>query len=275
MTVLMSSGFSSGFDDGKPGEHEMGNVSELKVASSWSAAEQRTREDLTVVARGLAELGWTKLIFNHITARVPDEKDTFLINPSGLFYDQLRASDFVKIDLDGNPIGQNRWQAGRAGFVIHSAVYAARPDVTATIHTHTEGGAIVSTLKAGLLPLTLEAAQFYGRVGYHDFEGMAHDTDERARIAADLGDKAALVMRNHGLVVTGSTLAEAFHRNFNLEYACRIQAAALATGSELNFISDEAARKTVEQVVSAPGRSEPLIEALRRRWEERDPSIRN
>lgn len=252
----------------------MSTVAELKTARGWSPAEQRTREDLAAIARALAELGWTKLIFNHITARVPGEDGAFLINPHGLFYDQLRASDFVKIDLDGTPIGENLWAAGRAGFVIHSAVYAARPDVTATIHTHTDGGTIVSTLKEGLLPLTLEAAQFYGRVGYHDFEGMAHDTDERLGIAEALGQNAALIMRNHGLVVTGATIAEAFHRNYNLEHACKIQVGALATGRELVYISEAAATRTVRQVLSSPQRSEPLLEAIRRRLDRSDPSYR-
>ncbi|GAA4328078.1 class II aldolase/adducin family protein [Pigmentiphaga soli] len=240
----------------------------------WSAAEQQTREDLAAVARSLAELGWTKLVFNHITARVPDQPDAFLVNPAGVFYDQLRASDFVKLDLDGNPVGPNRWTFGRASFVIHSAVYAARPDVVATIHTHTDGGTVVSALQEGLLPLTLEGAQFYSRVGYHDFEGMAHDIDERQRIGADLGDHAALFLRNHGLVVTGSTIAEAFHRNYNLEYACRIQAQALATGRPLNLISHEAATKTVAQVKANPARSEPLLAAIHRRLSQIDPSYK-
>ncbi|WP_170235589.1 class II aldolase/adducin family protein [Verticiella sediminum] len=241
---------------------------------SWSDAEQKTREDLAAVARSLAELGWTKLIFNHITARVPDAPEYFLVNPHGLFYDQVRASDFVKLDLDGNPVGENRWGFGRAAFVIHSAVYAARPDVACTIHTHTDGGTIVSALQEGLQPLTLEAAQFYGRVGYHDYEGMAHDVDERQRIAADLGPHAALFLRNHGLVVTGSTIAEAFHRNYNLEYACRIQAQVLATGRPLSVISHEAASRTVAQVLAHPARSEPLLEAIHRRLGQTDPSYR-
>lgn len=253
----------------------MTKVAKLETVRRWSDAEQRTREDLAVVARSLAELGWTKLVFNHIAARVPGEAGGFLINPAGLFYDELKASDFVKIDIEGNPLGENRWEAGRAGFVIHSAVYAARPDVAATIHTHAEGSAIVSALKEGVIPLTLEGAQFYGRVGYHDFEGMAHDVDERPRIAADLGDKPVLMLRNHGLLVTGASLAEAFHRNYNLEHACRIQAGALATGRELSAISHEAAEKTVRQVLAHPGRSEPLLEALRRRVAARDPSFRD
>ncbi|MEC5386422.1 class II aldolase/adducin family protein [Uliginosibacterium sp. H3] len=252
----------------------MGAKEELKVAERWSPVEQRVREELAATARALAELGWTKLIFNHITARIPDDPERFLINPYGLFYDQVRASDFVKIDYDGNLVGENKWEAGRAGFVIHSAVYRARPDVFATIHTHTDGGTIVSTLEEGLLPLTLEAAQFYGRVGYHSYEGMAHDTDERERIAEALGQHPALILRNHGLVVTGSTIAEAFHRNYNLEYACRIQAAALATGRPLTYISHEAATKTVQQVVGSPKRSEPLLEAIRRRLDQKDPSYR-
>lgn len=247
---------------------------EVRTPYPWSEAEQKTREDLAAVARALAELGWTKLIFNHITARVPDEPDTFLVNPAGLFYDQVRASDLVKLDLDGQPVGVNRWGFGRAAFVIHSAVYAARPDVVATIHTHTEGGTIVSALEEGLLPLTLEGAQFFGRVGYHDYEGMAHDIDERQRIAADLGDHAALFLRNHGLVVTGSTIAETFHRNYNLEYACRIQAQVLATGRAVHRISDEAARKTVQQVLAHPARSEPLLEAIHRRLSQTDPSYK-
>ncbi|CAN5778460.1 class II aldolase/adducin family protein [soil metagenome] len=252
----------------------MGAKPNFQVVERWSAVEQKTREELAAAARMLAELGWTKLVFNHITARIPDDPDRFLINPAGLFYDTLRASDFVKIDLDGNRVGENKWEAGRAGFVIHSAVYQARPDVFATIHTHTDGGTIVSALEDGLQPYTLEAAQFYGRVGYHDFEGMAHDIEERARIAEHLGQHAALFMRNHGLVVTGSTIAETFHRNYNLEYACRIQAAALATGQKLTRISHEAATKTVQQVIAHPARSEPLLEAIRRRLDERDPSYR-
>lgn len=247
---------------------------DLKVVEHWSPAEQKTRENLAAVARALAELGWTKLIFNHITARVPDQDGTFLINPQGLFYDEIRASDFVKVDLDGNLVGANKWTAGRAGFVIHSSVYAARPDVTTTIHTHTEGGATVSVLEEGLQTLTLEAAQFHGRIGYHDYEGMAHDIDERQRIARDLGQNKALFLRNHGILVTGATVAEAFHLTYNLEYACRIQISALATGSKLTRISAAAAEKTVKQVLSNPQRSEPLLEAVRRRLDQSDPSYR-
>ncbi len=174
--------------------------------------------------------GWTNLINNHISLRVPGTEDQFLINPYGLLYEQITASSLVKIDLEGNMLEDSPYTVNRAGFVIHSAIHMARKDLHCVLHTHTVPGQAVSALDCGLLPLNQAAMRFYNRIGYHDFEGIAQDVDERERIVADLGPHQCLIMRNHGLLTAGADVGEAFHLMYHLVRSCETQLMVLASG---------------------------------------------
>ena len=208
----------------------------------------------------------TDLIYNHITARVPGSEEEILINPYGYLYEEITASSLLKIDLDGQVLLQPEHGYGinPAGYVIHSAVHAARPDVGCVMHTHTRAGMAVSAMRCGLLPLTQTSMRFYEHVAYHDFEGPALDREERGRLIADLGPQDAMILRNHGLLVCGRTVADTFNRMYFLEGACRLQVDAMATGTELIMPSPEVARLTA-RIMSPQGnpssethRSEPM-----------------
>ena len=217
-----------------------------------SEAEQEVRVNLAACYRLAAYYGWTDLIYTHISARVPGPQAHFLINPFGLMFDEVTASNLVKIDLDGNILSATEHSIHRAGFVVHSAVHAAREDAHCVIHAHTTAGMAVSTMKCGLLPLTQHAMFFHNRTAYHDSEGLANDLSERERIAADIGNKQVLILRNHGTLVTGRTVAQAFSMMWHLEAAMRAQVAALSSGQELTMCTDELAEK-----ISARGYNEP------------------
>src|SRR5262245_4151163 len=169
------------------------------VRQRVSTEEWQARVDLAAAYRLVAHYGWTHLINNHISLRVPGTQDQFLINPYGFRYEQITASSLIKIDVDGNILDDSPYEVNRAGFVIHSAIHMARKDLHAIIHTHTVAGQAVSALDCGLLPLNQSAMRYYKRIGYHDFEGVASDLDERARIVADLGEHKCLVLKHHGL----------------------------------------------------------------------------
>jgi ribulose-5-phosphate 4-epimerase/fuculose-1-phosphate aldolase len=223
-------------------------VQELAVETpaGRSAEEQATREDLAACYRLVAKYGMSDLIYNHITARVPGEEGHFLINSYGYLYEEMTASSLYKIDLDGNVIDRpdNPYGINQAGYVIHSAVHGAREDVGCVIHTHARASIAVSIMECGLLPISQHAMRFAGDVAYHDYEGVAIDTDERARLVADLGDKNLMFLRNHGLLVLGATIAEAFNRCYWAELACKIQIDAMASGAKLVEPSDEVVNKT-------------------------------
>src|SRR5262249_29873207 len=158
-------------------------------------------------------------------------------NPYGLLFEQVTASDLVKVDLDGNIVQDTEYSINPAGFVIHSAVHAARPDAKCVLHTHTVAGMAVASIEDGLLPLTQKSMRFYNRVGYPDYEGVADDLDERSRIVASLGKHNALILRNHGLLTCGKTVASAFFTMRNLEKSCKTQIAAMSTGGTLIRLS--------------------------------------
>jgi ribulose-5-phosphate 4-epimerase/fuculose-1-phosphate aldolase len=203
------------------------------------AREWATRCELAALYRVVAHFRMTDLIDTHISARVPGEESHFLINRYGLLFEETRASDLVKVDFDGNVVdgraisGDPRFRVNRAGFTIHSAVHAARPDLHWVIHTHTAAGSAVSAQEEGLLPISQHALKFHGRLAYHDYEGIALELDERRRLVADLGRCNAMILRNHGLLVGGSSVADAFHELWFLERACQIQVHALAGGVPL------------------------------------------
>ena len=186
-------------------------------AGSISAEEQEVRIDLAGAYRLCALFGWDDLIYSHISARVPGPEHHFLINPLGLAFDEITASNLVKIDLEGNVIGDSVHRPNAPGFVIHGGIHAARDDAGAILHLHTEAGMALSMCEQGLLPLSQHALRFHGRIGYHDYEGIALSLEERGRIIANLGSHAALVFRNHGTLTVGKTVGHAFVEMVYLE----------------------------------------------------------
>ncbi|KTS30508.1 class II aldolase/adducin family protein, partial [Methylobacterium indicum] len=189
-------------------------------------AAQRVRVDLAAAYRLIHRLGLDDSIYTHISARLPGPEHHFLINPYGLRFEEVKAGNLVTVDLDGrvvdDPCGLG---INPAGFTIHSAVHAAREDALCVLHTHTVAGVAVSCQEEGLLPLNQWSMQFAGRLAYHDYEGIALDLDERQRLVADLGDKPVMVLRNHGMLTCGRSVAEAFKLMHNLERSCRAQLA--------------------------------------------------
>lgn len=197
-----------------------------------SAEEWALRLELAACYRAFDWLGWTELIYNHITARVPGPERHYLINPYGLWYSEVTASNLVKVNLAGEPVDGSRHPVNRAGFVIHSAIHAAREDAHCIIHTHSTAGSAVACKKEGLRFDNFYSAILYGEVAYHDFEGVTTDVAEQPRLVASLGNKNVLILRNHGLLVIGGCVADAFIRYWTLERACRIQAATDAMAGE-------------------------------------------
>ena len=209
------------------------------MRNNVSSEEWAVRVDLAACYRLVARYGWEDLVFTHISARVPGAEDQFLINPYGLFFDEITASSLVKIDLQGNKLEDSPYPVNPAGFVIHSAIHAARHDAQCVLHTHTLNGVAVSTQRAGLLPISQHALFVLPRLGYHDFEGPALNDDEKPRLVADLGDKTSLVLRNHGLLTVGETVADAFVAMYYLEASCAIQVRAQSGGGELISVPKE------------------------------------
>jgi len=195
-----------------------------------NATEQRLRQELAACYRLIAHFRMSDLIFTHISLRLQGPEHHFLINPYGLLFDEITASSLVKIDLQGRPVEPSPHPVNPAGFVIHSAIHAAREDAHCVLHTHTRAGCAVAALECGLLPVNQMSMEFYGRVAYHAYEGIALDMDEQQRLVADLGDKPVMILRNHGLLATGGSVAEAFLRMYYLEKACEIQLAAQSAG---------------------------------------------
>jgi ribulose-5-phosphate 4-epimerase/fuculose-1-phosphate aldolase len=192
--------------------------------------DARLRRELAAVYRLVAHFRMTDLIFTHISLRLPGPEHHFLINPYGLLFEEITASSLVKIDLTGKPVEPTPHRVNPAGFVIHSAVHAARPDAICVLHTHTRAGCAVAAQQDGLLPINQMSMEFYNRVGYHDYEGVALNLAEQKRLVADLGDHPVLILRNHGLLTVGDSAAQAFLRMYYLEKACEIQLAAQAGG---------------------------------------------
>ncbi|WP_238067622.1 MULTISPECIES: class II aldolase/adducin family protein [Pseudomonas] len=217
-----------------------------------TATEQGLRQELAACYRLIAHFRMSDLIFTHISLRLPGPEHHFLINPYGLLFDEITASSLVKIDLQGRPVEATPHPVNPAGFVIHSAIHAAREDARCVLHTHTRAGCAVAALECGLLPLNQMSMEFYGKVAYHGYEGIALDMDEQRRLVADLGDKPVMILRNHGLLTTGRSVAEAFLRMYYLEKACEIQLAAQSAGQVI-LPPAEVCRHT-ERQFNDPGR---------------------
>lgn len=206
---------------------------------SYSDAERQLRIDLAACYRLVALFGWDDLVFTHISARIPGPEHHFLINPYGMFFDEITASSLVKVDTHGAKIGENPYPVNPAGFVIHSAIHAAREDVTCVLHTHTPAGVAVSAQKAGLLPISQQATIALASVGYHGYEGIALRDDEKPRLQHDLGESTALILRNHGLLTVGPTIPDAFLAMYNLQRACEVQLLAQSSGRELVSVATQ------------------------------------
>jgi len=198
-----------------------------------SPEEWAVRVDLAACYRLIRHFGWDDLILTHNSARVPGTTNHMLINPMGLMFDEITASNLIKIDLDGNQVEPSDYEPNRAGFVIHSAIYLGRPDVECVVHTHTEDVIAVSAQEDGLLPASQWALWFTGQVASHEYEGISLDLDERQRLQASIGDKPMLLLRNHGLLATGRNVAECFHRTYLFERACAAQVKMLAAAAGL------------------------------------------
>jgi ribulose-5-phosphate 4-epimerase/fuculose-1-phosphate aldolase len=241
-----------------------------------SAEEWAVRVDLAACYRLVAHYGWEDLVFTHITARVPGAAEQFLINPYGLFFDEITASSLVKIDLAGNKLQDSPFPVNPAGFVIHSAIHAARHDARCVLHTHTLNGVAVSAQRAGLLPISQHSIFVLASLGYHDFEGPALRDDEKPRLVADLADKTSLILRNHGLLAVGETVADAFVAMYYLEASCAIQVRAQSGGGELIPVAKEIIDQAYGQVAAASrpggGRGRLIWPGLLRRLERLDPS---
>ena len=242
-------------------------------------AERKARVELAAAYRIFDMLGWVEMIFNHITVRVPGpasspESPRFLINPFGLHYREVTASNLVLIDIEGNPVRETRWPVNNAGFVIHSAIHATIPQAHCVMHTHTTTGVAVACLQEGLSPHNFYGAMLVGRVAYHEFEGVTVEPDEKERLVRDIGDKPAVILRNHGLLAWGASVPEAFLMMWTLQRACDVQIAASRAGA-VHPIRPEVFEQTVREGGPAEKRTcDDAFAALQRKLDSIDPSYR-
>jgi ribulose-5-phosphate 4-epimerase/fuculose-1-phosphate aldolase len=252
-------------------------VSEEQVRELVSDDEWQARVDLAACYRIIAMYGWDDLVFTHISARVPGPEEHFLINPYGMLFEEISASSLVKVDLDGEKVLDSPHPINPAGFVIHSAIHAARHDVGCVLHTHTKAGVAVSAQADGLLPLSQISLFPYSTLAYHDYEGIALNDDERPRLVADLGEKYALILRNHGLLTVGASVADAFLMMYALETACQTQIMALSGGAKLSRVPAAIVagiQAQAEQVTRGLG-GQIAWPGLLRKLDRRDPSFRD
>ena len=205
------------------------------VKDQVSAAEWQTRVDLAACYRLIALYGWDDLIFTHISAKVPGTED-FLINPYGMMFHEITASSLIKVDLAGKKLMESQYEINPAGYTVHSAVHEVRPDANCVLHTHTPAGVAVAAQKCGLLPLSQQSLFVLSSLAYHDYEGVFLREDEKPRLQADLGDKHFYILRNHGLVTAGGSVADTFLMMFIFQRACEIQVMAQSGGGELVHI---------------------------------------
>ena len=238
--------------------------------------EGSLRIDLAACYRLVALFGWDDLVFTHISVRLPGGSDAFLINPYGMLFEEIRASSLVKVDQRGEKLSPSDWPVNPAGFVIHSAIHAARHDVACVLHVHTNAGVAVSAQKDGLLPISQIATVVLASLGYHDYEGIALRDDEKPRLVRDLGQSTGLVLRNHGLLTVGATVADAFIAMYALQHACEVQIMAQSGGAELVHVDPRIVAGVKDNVQAATkgmggGIAWP---ALLRKLDRIDPSYR-
>ena len=236
-------------------------------------SEREVREDLAAAYRLIALFGMTDLVFTHLSARLPGPGHRFLVNPYGLLFEEITASSLVEVDAEGEPVQPTSWPVNPAGFVIHSAVHLGRESAMCVMHTHTLAGMAVAAQKGALLPLNQMSMEFDGRVALHDYEGVAADDNmsERDRLVHDLGEKPCMILRHHGLMTVGHTVAEAFYWMYYLEQACRIQLTAQSSGAELALPSADVVRRTSDQFSTGPTKGWLPWQALRRKLDREQP----
>jgi len=251
----------------------MSPFADPSVREKVSPEEWALRVELAACYRLVALHGWSDLVFTHISARVPGPEHHFLINPYGLMFDEITASSLVKVDSECRKVIDSPHPVNPAGFVIHSAVHAARPDVTCVLHTHTRAGVAVSAQRDGLLPISQQASLVVGSLAYHDYEGLAVRDDEKARLQADLGDRTNLILRNHGLLTVGATVPDAFLAMYLLEVSCQIQVMAMAGGAPLTMVDPAVIQgASAAAKVATRGQGSALVwPALRRRLDRELP----
>ena len=220
-------------------QHSRIDQSKGQPLEAISPEEREVCVDLAACYRLIAMYGMDDMFATHISARVPGAQEHFLVNPYGLLFSQVTASNLVKVDLDGNIVQDTPYQINPAGFIIHSAVHGARPDAKCVIHTHTVAGMAVSCFEAGLLPLSQKSLRFYNRVAYHNYEGKSDNINERERLVADLGTMNTMILRNHGLLVCGPSVKWAFKAMMSLEKSCKVQLAVMAAGGKTIQLSPE------------------------------------
>lgn len=262
--------------DGKQ-PHNVRQLREDRTApEGMSAAEWALRQKLAAAYRIVDDLKWSLIVFNHITVRIPGPDHHFLINPFGLRYDEVTASNLVKIDVDGNKIDDSPFSVNQAGFIIHSAIHREVPDAAAVYHTHTREGMAVACTKRGLTNTNFYSAMLYDQVAYHDFEGLTTRADEQAAMLESIGDKPLCILRNHGLLAHGRTIEEGFQRMWTFQLACETQMAAESMGGKILEISPEAAAWSAKDAGlfgPEPTRGGMVFNALQRAAEARDPSF--
>jgi len=249
--------------------------------SHVSPEEWALRVDLAACYRLISHFRWDDLVLTHNSARVPGTTDQMLINPAGLMFDEITASNLIKVDFDGNVLEPSEYEPIFAGVVIHGAIYLGRPDVQVVVHTHTEADIAVGALEDGLLPLSQWAMRFYNRLGYHDYEGVSLDMDERERLQHSIGQNPVLVLRNHGLLATGRNVAEAFSHTYHFERSAesqlKIQAAA-ASGQKIVVPPEETCERQSAQFANSGNMPRLMGQrewpALLRLCDRLDPSYR-
>jgi ribulose-5-phosphate 4-epimerase/fuculose-1-phosphate aldolase len=250
------------------------------MRSRCSEAEWDARIDLAACYRLVELYGMSDMMANHISARVPGEDNAFLINPYGMLYEEITASSLIKVDLEGKILakpdfGELDYGINQAGYILHSAIHAARHEIACVIHTHTWANMAVSALECGLLPMTQTAMRFL-KIGYHDYQGVVLDNAEQASLVRDLGGAEALILRNHGALTVGRTVGEAFNWMHRLELACRSQLAALASGRGLLAVPPQVLEATWNNYQRGTRRPYGLMEwpALLRKLDRLDPGFR-
>ena len=251
----------------------------LDLKDQVSAQEWQTRVDLAACYRLVAAHGWDDLVFTHISAKIPGTED-FLINPYGLMFHEITASNLVKVDIHGNKLMDSPFDINPAGYTIHSAVHEVRHDAACVLHTHTASGIAVSAQRQGIMPISQQALFVLSSLSYHDYEGVALNHEEKVRLQADLGDTTFMVLRNHGLMVVGPTIADAFLSMFTLQRACDVQIMAQSGGSELIPIPQsilDGAKVMMQKVTKTSkttGGGALIWPALLRKMDALDPSYR-
>jgi ribulose-5-phosphate 4-epimerase/fuculose-1-phosphate aldolase len=244
---------------------------------AMSPAEWQLRVDLAACYRLIADRGWDDLVFTHVSARVPGPEHHFLINPYGMLFEEITASSLVKVDLAGNKVEDSPYPVNPAGFTIHSAVHAARDDAQCVLHIHSVDGIAVSAQKGGVLPVSQQSIFVLASLGYHDYEGVALNADEKPRLVRDLGTNTFLMLRNHGLLTVGPTVADAFLAMYVFDATCRIQVRAQAGGGELVAVDPRilaGAKAQMQQVLKGLGGA-LAWPGLLRRLDRIDPSYRS